>query len=296
MRILLLVFVALASCKGPPESGEASPPAPEGEGLFRVGSIVVHEADPVHRLETRYDGRDDEETRQRALRELARRARFAQAAIDAGLAEDAFQRDDVARLLEARLRETKLAPSLRELQSIPEERLRELYEAERDRFQAPEQRQVAVLWLNPGLDPERAKNYAEKMAQAREFAVQNPEIRDHPDKGFSVLSADYSEHSASRFRGGVVGWMQDEGGSDEWSKAVAEITFGLEGVGEISEVTSRKEGVFLVRVMEIKPAVTRPFESVAPELERAERARLREELEKGFERAVEESHPIEWTS
>ena len=40
-----------------------------------------------------------------------------------------------------------------------------------------------------------------------------------------MLGADYSEHSASRFRGGLVGWMAREGNLDSWSKAVAAIAF-----------------------------------------------------------------------
>ncbi|MFP6895023.1 MAG: peptidylprolyl isomerase, partial [Roseibacillus sp.] len=62
--------------------------------------------------------------------------------------------------------------------------------------------------------------------------------------------------------------MGSQGNLDPWSKPVAAIAFTLGEKGEISEVTIRPEGVFLVRLVDLKPAVTRSFESVAATLKR----------------------------
>ena len=51
------------------------------------------------------------------------------------------------------------------------------------------------------------------------------------------------------------------------------------------------DSVFLVRYMALKPAVLRPFESVAGELERAELNRLRHQTEKEFEDSVNAKYP-----
>jgi hypothetical protein len=109
-----------------------------------------------------------------------------------------------------------------------------------------------VLWLNPNGDPARGKQYEEKLTAAREWFFKSGELKDHPAEGFSVLSVDHSEHAASRYKGGVVGWLEREGGMDAWSKAVAEIAFSLKEPGEVSAVTARPEGVFLVRYMALK--------------------------------------------
>ncbi|NIP93221.1 MAG: hypothetical protein GWO24_07095, partial [Akkermansiaceae bacterium] len=263
----------------------------EGE-LFRIGSIVVTEADLSHHLRERHNSRNDEQARQDALDDLVKRARFAQAALDAGLADDPAVRDQVGRLLASRLRETELGPMLETQQEIPEERLRELYQEQIARFQAPEKRQVAALWLNPGLNPDKVAQYRERLSKAREFALQTADILDHAEKGFSVLSIDYSEHAASRFKGGMVGWMEQGGGLDPWTRAVAEIAYTLKNKGGISEVTVRPEGVFLVRLVDLKPAVTRPFEAVAPQLERAERNRLQKKLTANFEQKIEARYPV----
>jgi hypothetical protein len=298
---LLLVLALLpVGCgrggKPAAEAGAAAPP-PAAPGLLRVGSLTVEQADLDHHLQEHHGGRTDEETRRKALAELASRAQFAQAALDAGLARDPLVRAEIARVLGSRLREKSLVPRLRAIAEtpIPEARLRELYVAGEARFRANEKRQVAVLWLNPKGDPERTQQYTDKLAAARDWLFKNGDLKDHPEQGFSVLSVDHSEHAPSRYQGGVVGWLESAGGLDAWTKAVAGIAFSLQEPGEVSTVVARPEGVFLVRYMARQPAVLRPFEAVAGELEQAERQRLRTAAEEEFEAAIRQQQPVRWT-
>lgn len=297
MRFTALAFLLVAvSCKQAAEepSREAAPPE-NTTALLRVGSVLITEADLAYHLRENHASRTDADTRKKALAELGRRASFTQAALDGGLENDPLTRAEIARILTSRLKETVLTPKLKELaaKKIPESRLREIYQAGSARYQSNEKRQLAVLWLNPGANPERVAQYQEKLKQAREWFFNNDDLKEHPDQGFSVLGVDYSEHAASRFKGGVVGWMEREGGMDSFSKAVAEIGFALKDVGEVSEVITRPEGVFLVRYMTAKPALLRPFESVAGELEQAERQQLRKAAEAEFEAVIEKKYPVE---
>lgn len=293
-RIAFLPALILAVSACGPKPKPAAAAREDAGGLLRVGSITVTQADLDYQLKESHGGRNDEETRSKALDELAGRARFAQAALDADLKSDPMVRAEVARVLSNRLKEKTLYPKLKEAAAaaIPESRLRELYAAGESRFRSNEQRQVAVLWLNPGRDPQREKEYADKLAEARDWFFKNGDLKDHPDQGFSVLGVDYSEHQASRYKGGVVGWLESVGGMDAWSKAVAEIAFSLKDAGEVSPVVSRSEGVFLVRYMARKPAVLRPFESVAGELEQLERQRLKQQAETEFQTAIEAKYPV----
>ncbi len=293
--ILAGLAASLASCsrkEGPaPYSG---PPAQPGQ-LLRAGSIIVTEADLEQQLKDQHTGRNDEAARRRGLEELAARAQMAQAALDAGLGNDPIVRAEIARVLASRLKETALSPKLKELAApVSESRLRELYEAQESRFRSAEKRQAAVLWLNPGADPERKKQYEAKLAGARAFLLSNSDLNDHPDLGFSVLSVDHSEHAATRYKGGVVGWLEQAGGMDQWTKDVAEIVFSLKEPGEVSAVSTRSGGVFLVRYMAQKVAVQRSFVSVKAELDQEERRRLREEADAAFRRGVEVKNPLQW--
>jgi hypothetical protein len=289
--VMVIVVTGLASCE---RQAPASAPPDTGDVLARVGSLTIHERDLEHRIQVHYSGRVDEQTRQVALDDLVRRAQFAQAALDAGLADDTVIREEVGRVLERRLRERDLAPRIRQQMDIPEKRLREIYQSEIARFVSAEKRHVAVLWLDSGGNPDKGERHAEKMQNARAFVLQSRDLISHPEKGFAMLGADYSEHAASRHRGGVVGWLEHESGADSWTRAVAEIAFSIEKTGDLSEVTIRPEGVFLVRLMEVRRAVTRPFEAVAGELDREERSRRRSELEGEFERQIESRYPVEW--
>ena len=103
----------------------------------------------------------------------------------------------------------------------------------------------------------------------------------------------YSEHQASRFKGGIVGWLESQGGMDSWTKAVAEIAFSLTKPGEVSEVKVRPEGIFLVRYMALKPAMLRSFESVASELERTERSRLKQQAETDYFKEMAAKYPVQ---
>ena len=251
----------------------------DANALETVGSLSIYPSDVAFRLKDKYDGRTDEAARSNALHDLVRRAHYAQAALDAGLAEDPVVRQEVARLLEIRYREEVVRPRLKALMDVPEERLREIYESQRERFQSPEKRQVAVLRLNPGPDPERQQAYREKLTRAREWYLHESDLDQQPEKGFSVLSVDHSEHHATRYKGGVVGWLQREGGTGAWKQAVADIVFSLEQPGSVSDVIERPEGMFLVRYMAQTPTIQKPFAAVSDMLANEERSRLRNRFE-----------------
>jgi len=292
---VIVILLSVGSCRPGPADVESPAPTGAEAVLQRVGSVTITQSDLDYHLRERHDGRDDAATRELALAELTRRAQVTQAALDEGMDEDPVVRAEMAQLLGARLREMVLTPRLQALaaEEIPEARLREIYQEQVARFQAGEKREVAVLWLDPGADPGRAAQYVTKLQQAREWFAKDETLVKQPGAGFSVLSVDYSEHAASRFKGGVVGWMERAGGMDPWSKAVAEIVFTLKMPGEVSAVVSRPEGVFLVRYMALKSAVQRPFEAVRGELEHSERQRRREAVKRAFEDEIEKAHPVE---
>ncbi|MEO5917638.1 MAG: peptidylprolyl isomerase [Luteolibacter sp.] len=287
----LLTFV---SCKQETRNQAVSTPPSTDDGvLLRVGSVTVTQEDLAYQLKEKHAGRTDAESRQTALDELTERARFNQAAHDAGIDTDPIARAEISRILISRLREKELNPKLKAAASeeIPEVRLREIYESRKDQFQSAEKRRIAVLWLDPGADSERLGQYQAKLAQAREWYFSNGDLVAHPDQGFSVLSVDYSEHAATRYKDGVLGWLERQGGADPWNKAVAEIAFSLEKPGEVSAVISRPEGVFLVRCMAVEPAFVRPFESVSRELEQSERQRIRTAVEADFDAEIKARYP-----
>jgi hypothetical protein len=297
LQLAVAACVALvAACKPTPEHGSEPSWSGEDGAVARVGSLVIYPSDVDLRLREHHGGRNDEAGRQMALDELVRLARFTQAALDAGLDDDPVVRAEIARILASRHRERTLYPKLKAAAAEPvaESRLREIYQSTKSRYQSGEKRQVAVLWLNPKGNPEREKQFATKLAGAREWILSQANLKNRPEEGFSVLAVDHSEHQASRYKGGVVGWLEvGSGRMDLWTRTVAEIAFSLGKPGEVSKVITRPEGLFLVRYMATQPAVLRPFESVAGTLQRTEKKRLREQATQEFEQAIQEQYPVD---
>ncbi|MGJ8640234.1 MAG: peptidylprolyl isomerase [Opitutaceae bacterium] len=275
----MLVLLAIVACR---PAAEDTLEAEEGE-LARVGSIRILQSDLDYHLQEKYGSRADPSSKKQALDVLIKRAQIQKAALDAGLDKDPLVRAEVSRILSNRLRETQLYPKVEAAYtSITDDHLRELYEAQSDRFQSKEKRQVAVLWLNPGADPERQSAYQSKLKQARDWFLNESDLASQPELGFSVLSVDHSEHAPTRFKGGVLGWLDADGGNSDWSRAVAETAFSLSEVGEVSPVITRSEGIFLVRWMALQPGVRSPFDSVKSKIKSEEQQRLRNALEAEF--------------
>jgi hypothetical protein len=293
--LLLVTLLAGTSCRPTQEQAPVAEADVSSEGepvIAQIGDQTITVRDVDYHLQERFAGRADDQTRELALQELIDRARMAQAALDAGLDQESLVRAEYGRVLAGQTRERFLNPQLKTArESIPESRLRELYADQASRFVSREQRRMAVLWLNPGADPERQEQYRQKLGQAREWCLKESDLKDHPEKGFSVLSVDHSEHRASRFKGGDVGWMEREGGFTGWSRTVAEAGFSLKATGEVSEVIANEEGLFLVRLTGVEPALQRSFESVRAQLEREEQARVREQIETDFRTELEQKYP-----
>lgn len=292
-----MMVLGLMSCEQKKESEVASPPSSSADpALFTVGSMTISQSDLDLYLQEHHEGRKDPATQKLALTQLAERAQLAQAAKDDGLEQDPAVRAEVARVLSTRFKEKHLQQEIKAIgsQEIPDQVLKEIYQKNESTFMAPEKRQVAVLWLNPNRNPEREKQYVEKLTTARAWLMNNPAVKDHPEQGFSVLSIDNSDHVASRYKGGVVGWLSAAGGFDAFSNAVAKIAFTLKEEGAVSDVLVRPEGVFLVRFMKSQPSTQRTFESVKSEIKQAEQQRLRALAEKNFKESIAKKHPVTW--
>ncbi len=238
-------------------------------------AFAVTEADIAHHLES-HEG----VTREQAIAQLEARARAANAAIQAGVGEDPVTRAEIARILSSRHRELVLNPKLKsEFDGITDSQLRKVYDQRRDEFVKPERRQAAVLWLDPGKDPKRRAGYLQKMENAITW-LQDHAIR--PEDGFSSLGIDHSQHAASRFNGGVIGWLTAGEESDEWTRTIARAAFAIEQAGFTSDVITTNQGIFLVRLMAIDPGCTMPFETAKAELARERKQQIERMLTEEF--------------
>jgi hypothetical protein len=271
-----LLILSLAGCgAGKQRDGENA-----GEG---AGEGPQTDPALAYWLSERLGIPDTPDNRDRARRELQRREALRLTARRLGVIDDPryqAMRDD---LLIARLKELHLQPRLDEV-TVSEEEIAAYYEARKDQFQSPELRQLAVLWFENPSSEERRAALLDRLRTARDLAASDPGLQP-PDTGFGLLSIDFSAHRPSRLKGGLVGWVPARP-EDSWRRALAGIGYSLDSRGSFSEVVVLPEGLFLVRLVEIRPARSQPLDAAS--------SRIHDQLLREKKAKLEESILREW--
>jgi len=206
------------------------------------------------------------------LDQAIEREAMVQKAREQGLHEEPEIKEQIRSLLIARLKEKELHSKI----EADEATLRKLYEEQKEKYVSPARKKIAVLWYNS-----RGQKPLEKQYQTRLTKIL-PEIENVPlNQGFGQFSMNHSEHRSSRFKGGIVGWLEPGKTYDSFRATALEIASQLEP-GQVSEIVTRKEGVFLVRNLQESDPTTQSFEKVRAQLERDYRNTERRKREEEF--------------
>ncbi|MGI9242451.1 MAG: hypothetical protein ACR2RV_16755, partial [Verrucomicrobiales bacterium] len=211
--------------------------APPGADVLATVSDMPVTSDAFHHHWEQRGGRraSTPAERRAALDELVERAALAAKARELGLADDPEVVAQFENLLVRRLREKQLEPILAAVE-VSEDEVLAYYEANReDKFSTPARDRLAVLWFRThGMEPLVAR-YLPRMEEARAAVIAQPE-QFPPRAGFGKLAVTCSEHRASRYKGGDLGWIAE---SERKTPAgflsnVAGIGRDLREVGDVS--------------------------------------------------------------
>ncbi len=219
------------------------------------------------------------------LQRLVDREALVSAALREGLHRDPEVRRQYENLLIGALRQRRLEPRLA-AQTVSEDDVRAWYEANLDRYRTAGSIRVAVLRLQcrPGKEAE-AKATLE--AVRVEAAALPPGTQ-----GFGDLAATHSDHQASRYQGGDIGWLRDGKGPSWLPGPVISAAWSLETPGQMSGVLVEGQAVYLVRLIERKEAATRPLAETAPSIRAALQAERHREAEEAFVEEAREAARI----
>jgi hypothetical protein len=202
----------------------------------------------------------DLERRRALLDDMLRVDVLAANARKAGFAAEPDFTRDVTYLLAGRYRQRYIDPELTKI-SVSDAEVRSYYEQNRERFAIPEARHAALIYFDyEQTAPEEVKReVAERAAKVRSEAEAQHEATD-----FGALAVRNSADQASRYRGGDIGWLA-KGQEDEsrFDARVTDTIFALSSPGELSPLITTSTGIFLIRLLEIKPASMRPLAKVA---------------------------------
>lgn len=203
----------------------------------------------------------DMEQKRQLLDDMVYRAALVKAAENAGLTNQ----PDLQRTLESIVANHYLQGTLRlaerEVQ-VSDDAVREYYEKHADDYVVPARQRVAMLKISVPTDAgETAWSEAEaRLSEARTRAQALETSVPH----FGTLAREYSDDAASRWRGGVIGWIS-EGRTDRYAYDAGVIAAArkLERAGQLSDVFRGKDGVYLVRLVESEPRQSRGLDQLA---------------------------------
>ena len=248
----LVFFACTEETPAPLET--AKKPVSDTDTVARVGDRRIDVGDLQGEMERRSASASEKDS---LLQEMIDFEAMLAKAKKEGLDKDPELIRACERLLVGKFRSKHLTPAVESISVAPEE-AREYYENHRDEFAKPPSVRLALLYLSAHsrMSPEKRDSIREKLAGARETALGMAE-----EKGFGKLSIAFSEHQASRYRGGDIGWVKEEGraGIDQ---AAVDAGFSLAAVGDVSEVVEGENGFYVVKLMDRKEASLTPFEKV----------------------------------
>ena len=194
------------------------------------------------------------------------------------LANIAVGAEDIDRYYQAHLDEFKLPEQVRvayiELSadeiaaqiSVGEDELRALYNDEAARFISQEQRRASHILIPaaPDASPEQAEQALKKAQDIRAAVVAGED--------FAAAARKHSQDPGSAAKGGDLGFSARGAFVKEFETAL----YGLKK-GEISAPIKTQYGYHIIKLVDIKPEVRKPFAQVRAELEKSLRQRKAEE-------------------
>lgn len=141
--------------------------------------------------------------------------------------------------------------------TVSEEELERFYRQRLDQFTTPEERSAAHILIRLDMDASQAD-----VSAARSRAL---EIRARIEAGedFAALAAELSEDRFTAPQGGDLGFLQ----RGDLGSALDGVLFTM-STGEISQPVRTREGLHLLRLVEVRPAVSQPLDAVREQLER----------------------------
>jgi hypothetical protein len=198
------------------------------------------------------------EQRRALLDDLIREAVLVANARRAGYERDPDVRRVVRRVLAGRWSDQHIEADS-EAVTVSDDEVRAFYESHAERFTIAEAAHAALIFVEiaPGASEERQRERTALAAELHAAAAEQD-----PSGHFGALAIRSSDR-ASRHRGGDIGWMRRGRSDSRFEPEVVEAIFALPEPGALAPLLSTERGVYVIRLLERKPASREPLEKVS---------------------------------
>jgi peptidylprolyl isomerase len=156
-----------------------------------------------------------------------------------------------------------------------DDEIKQFYEGNKAQLLAPPQFQLAQIF-QPAPDGDKAKS-----EEARKKIAEVSAKLAKPGADFAKLAKENSAHKESADKGGELGWISEE-------QMVPEIRKVVTGMnkGDVSQPIKTNAGWHLIKLLDKKPAATRPLADIRANLVVAMRNRKSQEMERAYLEAL----------
>lgn len=242
----------------------AEPVATEGvpsEWVARVGDRYVTPGmlqEEMRRRGGLQPGQFQDVAQKRALLDdMLLQQALVQAAHDARLDQDPETRRSIEQLLTSQY----LKGTLRQTQNavhVPDDAVQAYYDEHAQDYATPPRRRIAMLRIGVPKDAS-AEAWAAAEKRAAE-ALERARALGASTVHFGAVAREYSDDQASRYRGGVIGWLTEGRSADyKHDPALLDAAFALAKDGDFSPVLRGEDAVYVARLVETQDARTREF-------------------------------------
>ncbi|WP_395375281.1 peptidylprolyl isomerase [Marinicella sp. W31] len=173
-----------------------------------------------------------------------------------------------------RFLEQQLNPKLEAIK-VSNAELQNYFDRHQEKYSRPARRRAAIIHVAVSTKADDAMRQ-QKRARIEE-AIQHMDQLEADVMHFGELAKTYSDDRASRYQGGVIGWLINHASRDyRWGRQVTEALFALEKNGDVSPIIETEAGFYVVRLVSAEQVQQKQFEQV----QKGIRSRLLQEKRK----------------
>lgn len=214
--------------------------------IAKVGSIKIYKDELLQELKYRGINSIDDSGKEIVLNQLIDRKLFLNKAYELSLEDDPKIIRNFENMLIGSVKKRYIHNEIENIK-ITDEDIKEYYEKNKDEFFIPQKREFAILFFKKH-KKERAYR-KEQISKSFNFIIDlyNSDKLPSSKDGFGKYSIKYSEHQASRYRGGIIGWFR-KAQMNIWEERVLKRGFELKELGEMSDIIETDRGYYLIRL------------------------------------------------
>jgi parvulin-like peptidyl-prolyl isomerase len=173
---------------------------------------------------------------------------------------------------------------------VTDEEVETYYRAHPDEFTNAKKVRAAVIRITvPARASDEKKAQLAKRAEAAraEALGLNPATR-----SFGPVAVRYSDHQATRYRGGDTGWLAIGKLDRRWPEEVNKAIFALSEAGKVGPVITTADGHYIVKLMETRDSAPQPLAAVKAQIRHQLYNHKRVRVEDEFYRELKTKVPV----